>query len=35
MKYRILQTPEAENDILQLADYMVNTLKKHKAAMIF
>ena len=32
MKYRILQTPEAEDDIFQLADYMVNTLKNHKAA---
>jgi len=32
MKYRILQTPDAENDVFQLADYMVNTLKNHKAA---
>jgi len=32
MKYKVIQTSEAENDIFQLADYMVSTLKNHKAA---
>jgi hypothetical protein len=32
MKYKVIQTSEAENDIFQLADYMVSTLKNKRVA---